>query len=163
MRPRSAPPISDEYRAQIEAKRPQVYQTAREQYGEEMNPGPFGIDSRPALIGVQYARTLGLDDEFHAAVLDAYWRRAEKIDEQDVLLDLAERVGMDRDEFERALENPVYEAGVDGDIQQAFQFGLQGVPALVIENRYLIPGAVPYPTLKEIVTKVHEEIVELDE
>ncbi|MEZ4634513.1 MAG: hypothetical protein R2856_05975 [Caldilineaceae bacterium] len=72
LRPKGGPPILPEYRAKIEAGRPQLYATAREQYGVEMNPGPFGLDSRPALIAVKYAEEMGAGNAFHAAaVLDA--------------------------------------------------------------------------------------------
>lgn len=56
LRPKDALPISEAYRAKILANRPRVYAIVREQYGLEMNPGPFGFDSRPALIGDKYAK-----------------------------------------------------------------------------------------------------------
>src|SRR5699024_4836834 len=55
LRPRGSPPMPPECRAQIEAGQPRLLAMAREQYGLALNAGPFGIDSRPALIGEQYA------------------------------------------------------------------------------------------------------------
>ena len=50
--------MSPEYRARIEAARPQLYAMAREQYGLELNVGTFGINSQPALVGAKFAEVL---------------------------------------------------------------------------------------------------------
>jgi protein-disulfide isomerase-like protein with CxxC motif len=121
LRPRAAPPISPEYRARIEAGRPRFAAMAREQYGLEINAGPFGIDSRPALIGEQYAVTQGCGDAYHDAVADAYWLQAQSIDNREVLADLAESVGLERAAFRSALDAPEYAEAVDADIAWARQ------------------------------------------
>lgn len=151
LRPRNGPPISPEYRAQIEAGRPRVYQIAQEQYGLTMNPGPFGIDSRPALIGVKYAESQGRGAVFHRAVLHAYWQEAAPIDDLDVLTEIAAQVDLERNAFRAALTDPVFEEQVDADIALAQAYGLNGVPALVFDNKYLIPGALPYEALRQAV------------
>lgn len=157
LRPKNGPPIPPEYRARIEASRPQLYATAREQYGVEMNPGPFGIDSRPALIGVKYAEAKGKGNAFHDAVLRAYWLEARNIEDRSVLSDVAQGVGLDTMAFEAALDDPHYAAEVDEDIDLARSYGLQGVPALIFEQKYLIPGAVPYNTLRQAVEQIQAE------
>ena len=57
LRPKGSPPISPEYKARIDANKPRLYAMAREQYGLELKQGPFGIDSRPALIGQSMRRS----------------------------------------------------------------------------------------------------------
>jgi predicted DsbA family dithiol-disulfide isomerase len=157
LRPKGSPPIPAEYRAKIEENRPQLYATAREQYGVEINPGPFGIDSRPALIATKYAEAHGVGKEFHRAAMHAYWVEAKNIEVTGVLEKLAEEVGLDREAFLKALAAPHYAAEVDRDISQARTFGLSGVPAMVFDEKYLIPGAVPYPVLVEVVEKIQVE------
>jgi predicted DsbA family dithiol-disulfide isomerase len=39
----------------------------------------------------------------------------------------------------------------------AREYRLDGVPALVFAERYLVVGAQPYDTLKQVVEKVQEE------
>lgn len=146
-----------EYKARIEAARPQLYATARQQYGVEINQGPSGIDSRPALIGGKYAESVGKGHEYHDAVLNAYWRQASNIEDRAVLRELAEGVGLDGEAFLAALDDPAYEAEIDADIDMARQYGLQGVPALIFESKYLIPGAVPYQTLRQAVEQIRAE------
>ena len=146
-----------EYKARIEAGRPRLYATARDQYGVELNAGPFGIDSRPALIGAKYAEAQGKSEPYHEAVLRGYWQEGKNIEDLDVLTELAEHVGLDGDAFRAALQDPTYEAAVDHDINLARTYGLQGVPALIFEEKYLIPGAVPYETLRQAVEQIQSE------
>jgi predicted DsbA family dithiol-disulfide isomerase len=154
LRPADSPPISAAYRAQIEAKRPQMQQMAKEHYGLDINSGPFGIDSRPALIGAKYAEDKGVSSQYHDAVFRAYWQQARNIEEPEVLADIAEGCDLDRSEFLEALTMPRFINEVNMDIGQAFQYGLSGVPALVFNMKYLVMGAQPYDTLAEVAEKV---------
>lgn len=157
LRPKDGPPLSPEYRARIEAGRPRLYATAQEQYGVELNIGPFGIDSRPALIGAKYAEAQEKGPAYHDAVLRGYWQEAKNIADLEVLTDLAESAGLKAEAFRAALDDPAYIAEVDQDIHLAQVYGLQGVPAIVLQEKYLIPGAVPYPTLRQAVEQIQSE------
>lgn len=146
-----------EYRARIEAGRPQLEAMARDRYGLELNVGPFGINSRPALVGAKFAEAHGVGEVYHDAVFRAYWQEAQNIEDLDVLAGLATAVGLDRDEFLAALDNPTYQQEMLGDVQQAFQYGLSGVPALVYNNKYLVSGAQPYELLAQVAEKAATE------
>ena len=43
------------------------------------------------------------------------------------------------------------------DVEQAHDYGLSGVPALVFANKYLVSGAQPYEVLTEVVEKIEAE------
>lgn len=158
LRPKGSPPMPAEYKARIDANKPRLYQMAREQYGVELEQGPFGIDSRPALIGAKFAEVKGVGKAYHHAVMHAYWTEAKDISNIEVLADLAERVGLAREEFLAALDDPKYDEQVQQDIDQAQAYGLTGVPAIIFENRYLVSGALPYPALVEAIAQVREEV-----
>lgn len=130
---------------------------AREQYGLKMNVGPFGIDSRPALIAEKYAETQGKGDAFHKTVMQAYWQQARSIDDKAVLKEIAEQVGLSTDNFDDVLASPTFDAEVSADVELAHEYGLTGVPALIFADRYLVMGAQPYDTFKQVVEKVLEE------
>ncbi len=130
---------------------------AREQYGLEINAGPFGIDSRPALIADKYAESQGKSEAFHKAVMEAYWQQASSIDNPNVLKEIAENVGLNTENFEAVLADPTYDAEVSADIDLAREYRLDGVPALVFADKYLVMGAQPYDALKQVVEKVQEE------
>lgn len=157
LRPKSAPPISADYLEKIEAGRPRLYATARETYGLEMNPGPFGIDSRPALIGAKFAEAAGMGAAYTETILRSYWQEEMDISDLDVLTDLAVSIGLNREDFARALTGPAYIALVDQDIEMARSYGLNSVPSLVFDNKYLIPGAQPLEALQNAVDTIVAE------
>lgn len=154
LRPIGSPPIPPEYLARIKATEPRLNKMAREQYGLELNRGPLGIHSRSALIGAKYAEDVGQGPQYHAAMLRAYWQRANNIEDVDVLAEIAQSIGLERDVFLAALQDERYSAQVDADIDEAYSYGLSGVPALIFGQRYLVSGAQPYEVLRQVVEKV---------
>lgn len=157
LRPKDAPPISPDYRARIEAGRPRLYAIAREQYGLAMNPGPFGFDSRPALTGAKFAESHGQGPAYHARIMQAYWQEAQDIGDLNVLAELAVAVGLDRAEFQAALQSPVYQQAVLADVSQAYAYGINGVPAMIFADKYLVSGAQPYEVLCRAVEQIAAE------
>ena len=157
LRPAGSPPMPPEYLKRIEAGRPMLQRRAREEYGIELNVGPMGINSRPALVGEQYARAQGLGNEYHDAVMHAYWREAKSIDDLQLLKEIAVGVGLDGEQFLAALKQPEYEATVDADVEMAHEYGLDAVPALILGDKYLVMGAQPYAVLKQAVEQAQKE------
>ncbi len=160
LRPAGSPPLPPQYQARIEASRPALQKRAHDEYGIELHVGPFGIDSRPALIAEKYAEQQGKGAAFHAAVMKAYWQEARSIDDPTVLKEMAEQVGLDTENFAAVLANPMYDKEVSADVALAHEYGLTGVPALVFANKYLVMGAQPYDMLKRVADKVLEEDIE---
>lgn len=150
--------MPEAYRQRIEAGRPQMEAMALERYGLKMTHGPFGVDSRPALIGAKYAEEQGVGTAYHDALFRAYWQDALAIDQLGVLLDVAEKVGLERNAFAAALETPAYLHLVLADITQAQAMGLQGVPALVFAEKYLVSGAQPYEVLSRVADDVRKRL-----
>ncbi len=144
LRPKGSPPIPPEYLARIKTGRPRLLQIARENYGLELNPGPHGISSRDALIGAKFAEAQGKGPEYHAATLRAYWQRANDIGERVILGMIAHSIGLNEAAFLAALDDPQYDQQVEADVEQAYQYGLTGVPALIFNHKYLVSGAQPY-------------------
>jgi predicted DsbA family dithiol-disulfide isomerase len=157
LRPREAPPIPAEYRAKIEAGRPRLVAVAREQYNLELNPGPFGIDSRPALVGAKIAEAAGKGPAYHAAAMAAYWQEAKDLGQRSVLADIASAAGLGVGEFLAALDDPAYDAQVQADIDTAHAYGIDAVPALVFVDKYLVSGAQPYAVLVQAVEQIAAE------
>ena len=121
-----------------------------------MNEGPFGQDSRPALIGAKYAEAQGKGAEYHQAVFEAYWTQARAIESADDLTTIATEVGLDPQAFRASLIDPALEALVDADIEMARAYGLNGVPAIVFDNRYLLSGAQPVATMRQVCDRLAE-------
>lgn len=143
-----------EHRARIEASRPRLYQTARDQYGLVLNAGSLAANSRPALIGAKYAEAHGVGDAYHSAVFRAFWQEAQDISSQAVLADIAGAVGLAPADFLAGLAAPVHLAAVQSDVAQARAYGLNAVPAMVFADRYLVSGAQPYVVLRQAVEQI---------
>ena len=157
LRPAGSPPIPPEYLARIKATEPRLLNMAREQYGLELTRGPMGISSRAALIGAKFAEAQGQGPAYHDAVFRAYWQRANNIGDVEVLAEIAHSIGLEREAFVAALGDDRYVAQVDDDIEQAYAYGLTGIPALIFGQRYLVSGAHPYEVLRQVVEKVETE------
>ena len=140
--------------AYIAQARPRFQAHARDYYGITVNEGPFGISSRPALVGAKFAEAHGLGHDYHLAVLSAYFMQAQDISDLNVLADIAEQVGLNPADFRAALNDPAAIAAVEADVDQAHQLGLNGVPALVFQQKYLVSGAQPYETLVKVVEQL---------
>lgn len=156
LRPKGAPPISPEYRVRVEAGQPRLRQMARDIYGVKLNQGPFGINGRPALVGAKYAEAHGAGPAYHARIMRAYWEEAQDIGDLSVLRALASEVGLDAADFAAALDDPAWERQVDADIEIAARYGLSGVPAIVFADKYLVSGAQPPETLRQMADKVRD-------
>ena len=130
---------------------------AREQYNLEITVGPFGIDSRPALILEKYAESEGKGNLFHDAIMHAYWQEARSIDDKEVLKEIAESVGLNVEHFADVFDHSQFDRAVTQDMKLAESYGLTAVPALIFAEKYLISGAQPYETLKRVVEKIQQE------
>jgi predicted DsbA family dithiol-disulfide isomerase len=163
LRPKNAPPLPEAiekaYREHIAAVWPQTQQTARERFGVEMKSHRWGVKSRYALEGAKFAEEKGLGDAYHQAMFKAHFVDDQDFGDLNTLAGLATEVGLDRAEFLAALESGVYTVQVDTDISQAMAYGLQGVPATIIEHKYLISGAQPYEALLDIVQQIKQRMV----
>jgi predicted DsbA family dithiol-disulfide isomerase len=160
LRPNDAPPLPPEqeqaYKERVAAAWPRTSRMARERFGVEMKTHRWGVDSRPALEGAKFAEARGLGEPFHEAMFRAHFVEDRDFGDLETLADLAEEVGLDRAEFKEAIEAGTYAAQVDADVAQARAFGLSGVPATIINDKYLLSGAQPLETLKQVVRQIRE-------
>jgi len=152
--PQWPPDQEQAYRERVETAWPQTRQTAQERFGVEMIHHRWGIRSRLALEGAKFAEAQSLGDAYHERMFQAHFIDDQDFGNPEVLADLAAEVGLDRAEFVAAIENGAYAAEVDADVAQARAFGLTGVPATIVEEKYLLPGAQPLEFLQQVVDKI---------
>ncbi len=75
------------------------------------------------------------------ALFDAHFRKRRNVEDRDVLLGLAQGVGLDRAEASVALDDDSLSKRIRAEEQAAFDANITGVPAMVVAGKFLIPGA----------------------
>ncbi|MBI4493866.1 MAG: DsbA family protein [Chloroflexi bacterium] len=95
-----------------------------------------------------YAREAGQDEAFRRAVFRAYWAEGRDIGKVDVLAALAESVGLDPEPLRQALAEGRYRAQVIAAVQEAYEYGINGVPTTFVGDEVVV-GAQPYAAFRE--------------
>lgn len=93
-------------------------------------------------------------DSLHRSLFGAYWGEGRDIGDPEVVLDLAERAGLERDEVRRGTEEPGAAAAVDVSTREAVEIGVTGTPAWLIDGRLLVPGAQPRETFDRVIERM---------
>lgn len=88
------------------------------------------------------------------ALFEAYFTHCQDPSCHDVLLDVVERVGLDRERAQRILESDEYADEVR-EREQFFQrAGIHSVPAIVINQRHLISGGQPPEVFEQALREI---------
>ena len=88
----------------------------------------------------------------HDALYRAYFVDARNIGDPDILVEIAEAVGLDGTAARAVIESRRFKDAVDADWQKSSQYGVTGVPTFVAA-RYGVVGAQPYEVLVQLVEK----------
>ena len=111
-------------------------------------------NSRGALMLGELARDRGAYDELHPRLFDAYWARGRDIGDERVLAEEGAAVGLDEAEIIEALRDERYLDRIEAETRAAFEVGVSGVPAWVIDRRLLVPGAQPHDVFERVLERL---------
>lgn len=98
-------------------------------------------------------------DDFHHRLLAAYFVENRTISERSVLIDVAGEAGIDTAGFASFYDDqwtPLARAAYE-EHNQAINAGIGGVPAVVVDNTYLVTGAVDTDQYRQVVATVRQE------
>jgi predicted DsbA family dithiol-disulfide isomerase len=112
------------------------------------------INSRPALQAAEFAREQSRFDAMHRELLKAYWDEGRNVSDLSVLSDVAARAGVDVAGMEAAVTANRFGDYLDARRHEAEELGINGIPAHVIADRYLVMGAQPYDLFERVMAKV---------
>jgi len=112
------------------------------------------INSRPALQAAEFAREQGRFDAMHRELLKAYWDEGRDVSDMSVLRDVAARARVDVDGMEATVKANRFGDYLDARRAEAEELGINGIPAHVIADRYLVMGAQPYDLFERVMAKV---------
>ncbi|ANY20344.1 DSBA-like thioredoxin domain protein [Tsuneonella dongtanensis] len=88
------------------------------------------------------------------ALFAAHFQQRRKVGERDVLLDIAGEVGLDREDARAALDDPGIADAVRAEERMAWDNNVSGVPAMVIDRKFIVPGAQEPETYVNVLRKV---------
>ena len=102
-------------------------------------------------LGV-WAEEQGHGTEFHDAAYRAYFVDDQNVGEIDVLVRLAEKIGLDGKAARQVLEKRTHSPKVDADWALARESGVDAVPTFEMGGQRVV-GAQPYEVLEQLVVE----------
>ena len=133
----------------------QMYQEMKERMDAEGLPygkRTHSYNSRLAQELGKWADTQPGGAAIHDALYKAYFVEARNIGDPDILVEIAEKVGLDPVEARKVLDERRFKDAVDADWQKSASYGVTGVPTFVAA-RYGVVGAQPYEVLEQLVER----------
>ena len=88
------------------------------------------------------------------ALFQAYFTDQDNIAETNTLLTAVDRAGLDKDEARAVLEDGRYAATVDTEIAHWQHQNITGVPAFIVNGKYMIPGAQDVETFVRVLDRI---------
>jgi predicted DsbA family dithiol-disulfide isomerase len=114
-------------------------------------------NSRSALMLAELARDHGAFDALHPRLFEAYWARGRDIGDAQVLLEEGAAAGLDEGEILEALRQDSYLERIEAYTRAAIELGAGGVPAWLIDERFLVPGAQPHEVFEQVLERLGHE------
>jgi protein disulfide-isomerase len=143
--------LEQRYGTSFHERRNAMFDEAGLPYTAELEKVP---NSRGALMVGELARDRGVYDALHPRLFEAYWARGLDIGDQAVLVQEATAVGLAEDEVSAVLREQRYLSRVDEQTRGAVTLGAGGVPAWVIDERLLVPGAQPHDVFEQAMERL---------
>ncbi len=100
----------------------------------------------------KWADTQPGGEALHDALYRAYFVAARNIGDPDILVELAQSVGLSGEEARAVLSERRFKDAVDADWAKSHAYGVTGVPTFVAA-RYGVVGAQPYEVLAQLLDK----------
>lgn len=88
------------------------------------------------------------------ALFKAYFQDRRDVSDEAVLLDIAEAQGMDRDAAAAWLADEMLTQTVRAEQAQWLDQNITGVPAIIFDQKFMVPGAQSAETFADVISKV---------
>ena len=113
------------------------------------NPPPDVVpNTMRALRVTELARERGLHRYVHDRLMRAYWEEGRNIGDSTEVLALSVEAGLDEKQAAEVIEGDAYQERVLASTAQAQSIGITGIPAFLLDGRFLVLGAQPREVFK---------------
>ena len=103
-----------------------------------------------------YAKEEGKMSAFTEVMMRSYFTDSRNISDREVLLDIIEEVGLNKDKALEILNASDYGNEIKKDIDEARRYGVGGVPFFVFDKKAALSGAQPVEAFVETMNKLKE-------
>lgn len=97
-----------------------------------ISPQPY---TRLAFIGMQYAASQGVADQYVLAVLEAFFQQDKDIGSIEVLVEIAQSIGLNGSGFKQSLSNQDFIAKHDAELAEATYSSIRSVPSMLLDGQ----------------------------
>lgn len=125
--------------------------------GLTIKSGGIMSNSRLALYISEYARKKGLFNQFHEIIMKKYWIEGKNIGDLSLLLELAESIGLNRDEILDFIETDEPAKILKASTAELQNYMINGVPTFIIGDSKIVIGAQPYEYFERVINQVLKE------
>ncbi len=116
----------------------------------------FTTNSHKALLLAEAAKKEGsvVFEALNEGLFRAYFTEGRNIGDPQVLRDVAKAAGVPAGRLEQAWSDAAYEERLARDHAAAAGIGITGIPLFIVDNRWILEGAVPVEMLREAAKKI---------
>ena len=106
---------------------------------------------------LHWARIEGRQLPLKLALLRAYHGEGKDVSDPAVLIDVARDAGLDADRAGEVLESGMYADEVRAEEREFRQLGINSVPAIILDRKFLVSGGQPSEAFEEAIRKIIDE------
>lgn len=128
-----------------------------ESVGFKFGPRNYVYNTFDAHRLLQWAATQGKQLPLKQALLQAYHGDGRDPSNRDVLMETAQSVGLDAAEARKVLESDAYAEDVRVEEREYQGMGIQSVPSVIFNNRYLVTGGQPVEAFEQAIREIAKE------
>jgi len=120
------------------------------QYGLEFGDIELMANTHKALLVSEYAKTVGKGHIFADAMLKAYFKDAQNIGVDEVIVSIAESVGIEKQGVMEAIQNSDFEKVLSENLETGHQLNIRSVPTFIINDKQMVVGAQSVETFRNL-------------
>ena len=105
------------------------------------------------------AKKHGKSSEMEEELFKAHFLNGENVGSIEVLSNLAEKLGISKDEALQTLSSEEFNDEVNQDVTEGRNNGVTGVPFFILNGKYAVSGAQPAELFEEALTQTYNETV----